>query len=89
MLFGNSSVQATDKIVHDTEYYILQAQNGEKWTAEDKEVDKKLADLQKKYGGPATSSMRPPFLPRLPGWPAPPSTFPPIASSTASTRQPC
>jgi arylsulfatase len=51
MLFGNSSVQATDKIVHDTEYYILQAQNGEKWTADDKEVDKKLAEFREKNSG--------------------------------------
>jgi len=40
------------KIVHDAEYYILDAQNGEKWAAEDKEVDKKLAELQKKFGRP-------------------------------------
>ena len=40
------------KIVHDAEYYILDAQNGEKWAAEDKELDKKLSELQKKYGRP-------------------------------------
>jgi len=40
------------KIVHDAEYYILDAQNGEKWAAEDKEVNKKLAELQKKFGRP-------------------------------------
>ena len=40
------------KIVHDAEYYILDAQNGEKWAAEDKEVDKKLAELRKKFGRP-------------------------------------
>ena len=26
---------AQDKIVHDAEYYILEAQNGERWAAED------------------------------------------------------
>ena len=30
------------KIVHDAEYYILDAQNGERWAAEDKDLDKKL-----------------------------------------------
>jgi hypothetical protein len=40
------------KIVHDAEYYILEAQNGKKWAAEDKELNKKLSELQKKYGRP-------------------------------------
>ena len=40
------------KIVHDAEFYILKAQNGEKWAAEDKEIDKKLAELKKKHGQP-------------------------------------
>ena len=40
------------KIVHDAEYYILEAQNGERWAAEDREIDKKLAELRKKYGQP-------------------------------------
>jgi arylsulfatase len=40
-----------DKIIHDAEYYILEAQNGEKWAAEDKELDKKLAEFMKKNGG--------------------------------------
>jgi len=43
---------AKGAIVHDAEYYILEAQNGEKWAAEDKEIDKKLASLRKKYGTP-------------------------------------
>ena len=49
---GTGVVQAADKIVHDAEYYILDAQNGEKWAAEDKELDKKLSELQEKYGRP-------------------------------------
>ena len=40
------------QIVHDAEYYILEAQNGERWKAEDVELDKKLADMRKKYGQP-------------------------------------
>ena len=51
ILFGTSSAQATDKIVHDAEYYILEAQNVEKWKADDKVVDKKLAEFRKKNGG--------------------------------------
>jgi len=39
-------------IVHDAEYYILEAQNGERWSAEDKEIDKKLAALKKEHGTP-------------------------------------
>ncbi|MDH3835051.1 MAG: hypothetical protein OES34_12975, partial [Nitrosopumilus sp.] len=44
------SVQAATPIVHDAEYYILKSQNGEKWAAEDKALDQKLADLRKKNG---------------------------------------
>ncbi len=40
------------KVVHDAEYYILKAQNGEKWAAEDKALDAKLAELRKKHGHP-------------------------------------
>jgi len=40
------------RIVHDAEYYIIEAQNGQKWAAEDKEIDKKLAELKKKHGQP-------------------------------------
>jgi arylsulfatase A-like enzyme len=52
LVSGASVTQAADKIVHDAEYYILEAQHGEKWAAEDKELDKKLAELKKKYGRP-------------------------------------
>jgi hypothetical protein len=38
-----ASVRGQD-IVHDAEYYILEAQNGEKWSAEDKELDARLAE---------------------------------------------
>lgn len=41
----------TDSIVHDTEFNILQAQNGEQWAQDDKKVDKKLAEFRKKNGG--------------------------------------
>ena len=41
----------TGKIIHDAEHYILEAQHGNKWAAEDKEIDKKLAGIRKKNGG--------------------------------------
>jgi len=46
-IFGH----AATSIIHDAEYYILEAQNGEKWASEDKELDQKLAELKKKNGG--------------------------------------
>jgi len=39
-------------IVHDAEYYILDAQHGERWAVEDKDLDAKLAELRKKFGTP-------------------------------------
>jgi arylsulfatase len=44
-------VQAADKIIHDAEYYIIEAQNGEQWAADDKKIDRKLADIRRKNGG--------------------------------------
>jgi arylsulfatase len=38
-------------IQHDAEYYILEAQNGERWAADDKTVDAKLAAFREKNGG--------------------------------------
>lgn len=49
---GWVSVAQSADIVHDAEYYILEAQNGERWKAEDGELDKKLANLRKKHGQP-------------------------------------
>ncbi len=45
------TLEAATPLVHDAEYYILEAQNGEKWAADDKVIDKKLADFKKKNGG--------------------------------------
>jgi arylsulfatase len=39
-------------VVHDAEYYVLEAQNGDRWAAEDKELDAKLAQLKAKHGSP-------------------------------------
>ena len=35
-----------DPIIHDAEYYVLLDQHGEQWTAEDGELDTKLAELE-------------------------------------------
>ena len=43
---------SANDIVHDAEYYILEAQHGEKWAAADKTINDKLAALQEKYGRP-------------------------------------
>src|SRR5271157_2273326 len=44
--------QEAKPIVHDAEYYLLDAQHGERWAAEDKNLDAKLAELRKKFGTP-------------------------------------
>jgi arylsulfatase len=52
ILFVTFSGSANAKdIVHDAEYYILEAQNGEKWAAEDKTLDEKLAEFRAKNNG--------------------------------------
>ena len=44
--------QTADKVVHDAEYYIIEAQNGKAWAVEDGKLDQKLAELRKKHGSP-------------------------------------
>lgn len=43
---------AGDGIVHDAEYYVLDAQHGDVWAAEDKALDARLAELREKFGAP-------------------------------------
>jgi arylsulfatase len=56
MLFAcalaTSAVAQDGKIVHDSEYYVLEAQNGKKWSLEDEALDERLAELREKYGRP-------------------------------------
>jgi arylsulfatase len=40
----------SDKIIHDAEYYVVEIQNREKWAAEDKDLDARLAELREKHG---------------------------------------
>ncbi len=42
---------AQDPIAQDSEYYVLEAQNGKQWAKDDKSVDHKLAEFKKKNGG--------------------------------------
>ena len=49
-LFMMSLIATAKDIVHDAEYYILEAQNGETWAADDQSVDAKLAEFRQKNG---------------------------------------
>jgi arylsulfatase len=55
MIFAMSGlvVHAESEIVHDAEYYILEAQNKEEWAGDDKALDEKLAAFRKQNGGKA------------------------------------
>ena len=44
--------QSAKPIVHDAEFYVLDAQYGQKWAVQDKDLDAKLAELRKKFGTP-------------------------------------
>ena len=46
----SQAVLAKD-LTHDAEYYVVAAQNGEKWASDDKATAKRLADLRKANGG--------------------------------------
>ncbi|MEP1470998.1 MAG: sulfatase-like hydrolase/transferase [Halieaceae bacterium] len=43
---------AAKPVIHDAEYYILEAQNGKTWAVEDGKLDEKLAELRAKYDKP-------------------------------------
>ena len=42
MMFCFGTVLAADRIIHDAEYYVLEAQNAGPWAAEDRELDAKI-----------------------------------------------
>lgn len=46
-----SAAIAQEGIIHDAEYYILEAQHGETWAADDRTVDAKLAEFRERNGG--------------------------------------
>ena len=39
------------ELIHDADHYVLKAQHGQQWAADDKAVDAKLAEFKKKNGG--------------------------------------
>ena len=42
---------AAKPIQHDSEHYVLLEQHKDKWSLEDKKIDEKLAEIQKKNNG--------------------------------------
>lgn len=47
-----ASVSATaEELAHDAEYYVLAAQNGERWATEDESLDERLAEFREKNEG--------------------------------------
>jgi arylsulfatase len=51
ILFGVQPLQARDQIIHDAEYYISAAQNGERWAADDLAIEARLAEIRARNGG--------------------------------------
>jgi len=49
-ILASGNLMAKD-IVHDAEYYVLEAQNGESWQQDDKLIDQKLAGFRERNGG--------------------------------------
>ena len=41
---------SAQEIIHDAEYYVLEAQHGEKWAAQDQRIQAKLDELKRKHG---------------------------------------
>lgn len=52
LVIFTSPAGAQEAIVHDAEYYVLEAQNGARWEAEDVTLRQRLAELREKYGTP-------------------------------------
>ena len=48
---GSQDANAENKIIHDGEYYFVQAQYKAAWEKEDKQIEARLADIRKKNGG--------------------------------------
>ena len=45
------AVTAADNLIHDADYYVLEAQLGEQWKADDQAIDQKLAAFREKNDG--------------------------------------
>ena len=51
-LLWSASSSAENVIVFDADHYVLAAQHGEAWRAEDSEIDARLAALRERFGTP-------------------------------------
>ena len=51
-LIWDQPTAKSDGILHDAEYYVLEVQNGEKWKAEDEQLQTRLSELREKHGSP-------------------------------------
>ena len=51
LAFVGSAFSGDSPLIHDADYYILEAQHADKWAADDKAVDAKLAAFREKNGG--------------------------------------
>lgn len=51
-ILATTSFAQTSPIVHDAEYYVLEAQNGQQWAKEEKELGQRLVELKQKHGSP-------------------------------------
>lgn len=49
-MIGSAAAAPSGEIIHDAEYYVLEAQHGKKWAEQDKGLQAKLAELKKKHG---------------------------------------
>ncbi|NOD49880.1 MULTISPECIES: sulfatase-like hydrolase/transferase [unclassified Ruegeria] len=50
MAFPTVAQEAAGEIVHDAEFYVLEAQNGARWAAEDEQLKARLAELEQRFG---------------------------------------
>ncbi len=51
VLSANLAWAQREPLRHDAEYYILEAQNGQRWHTEDKAIDQRLAEFRERNGG--------------------------------------
>jgi arylsulfatase A-like enzyme len=51
VILGFTATASAKDIVHDAEYYIIEAQNSEKWKKEDQKIDQQLMEFRKRNGG--------------------------------------
>jgi arylsulfatase len=50
-----SAAAPAKELIHDAEYYILKAQNGDRWKPDDATISRKLSELRENNGGKVRS----------------------------------